>query len=58
MSDYMVLGIGGRLHIIADDATVVAAGRHRPGDRIGERDLPTNFLELAKPTTQRRQSLD
>ena len=35
----MVLGVDGDLHIVADDAGALAAGRHRTGVGIGQRDL-------------------
>ena len=58
--DDVVLGIDGCLHIVTDDAAMIAAGRHGAGIRIGQRylligsrlQLPANLLELAKPTTQ------
>jgi hypothetical protein len=34
-----VLGIDGDLHIVADNARALAAGRHRAGIGIGQRDL-------------------
>jgi hypothetical protein len=37
--DQMVLGIDGDLHIVADNASALAAGRHRAGVGIGQRDL-------------------
>src|SRR5271163_3647541 len=35
----MVLGIDGDLHIVADNASALTAGRHRAGIGIGQRDL-------------------
>jgi hypothetical protein len=32
----MVFGIDRRLHVVADDTGAAAAGRHRPGIRIGQ----------------------
>ena len=60
----MVLGIDGRLDVVADHAAMVAAGRHGAGIRIGERDLligsrlhlSANRLEFPETPTQRRQS--
>ena len=37
--DQMVLGVDGHLDIVADDAGALAAGRHRPGVGIDQRDL-------------------
>ena len=37
--DQMVLGIDGDLHIVADGGGPFAAGHHRTGVRIGQRDL-------------------
>ena len=37
--DQMVLGIDGDLHVVADDAGALAAGRHRAGVGIGQGDL-------------------
>ena len=37
--DQMVLGIDGDLHIVADNASALAAGRHRAGIGIGQGDL-------------------
>lgn len=37
--DNMVLGIDRCLHIVADDTTMIASGRHGPRVRIGKRDL-------------------
>ena len=37
--DQMVLGIDGDLHIVADNASALAAGRHRAGVGIGQGDL-------------------
>src|SRR4029077_707986 len=37
--DQMVLGIDGDLHIVADNASALTAGRHRAGIRIGQGDL-------------------
>jgi hypothetical protein len=38
--NHVVLGIHRRLHVVAHDTGTVAAGRHRAGIRIGQRDLP------------------
>ena len=35
----MVFGVDGDLHIVADSGGAFAAGRHRTGVRIGQRDL-------------------
>ena len=37
--DQMVLGVDGDLHVVADDARALAAGRHRPGVGVGQGDL-------------------
>ena len=37
--DQMALGVDGDLHIVADNAGALAAGRHRAGVGIGQRDL-------------------
>ena len=37
--DQMVLGIDGDLHVVADNARALAAGRHRARIGIGQRDL-------------------
>ena len=37
--DDVVFGIDGRLHVVADNSGVLAAGRHRSRIRIGQRDL-------------------
>src|SRR5207302_3553214 len=37
--DQMVLGFDGDLHIVADRGGTLAAGRHRSGVGIGQRDL-------------------
>jgi hypothetical protein len=34
--DQMVLGIDGDLHIVADNASALTAGRHRAGIGIGQ----------------------
>ena len=45
--DQMVLGVNGDLNIAADDARALAAGRHRPGVRIGQGNLLVGrFLDL------------
>jgi hypothetical protein len=35
----MVFGVDGDLHIVADSGGAFAAGRHRPGVGVGQRDL-------------------
>jgi hypothetical protein len=37
--DQMMLGLDGNLDVVADDARASAAGRHRAGIRVGQRDL-------------------
>ena len=52
--DQVMLGVDGDLHIVADDAGAAAAGRHRAGIGIGQRDLLVRrgqhlHLEIRKP---------
>jgi len=62
--DDMVLGIDRRLDVVANDAAMVASGRHGPRVRIGKRDLligsglqlSANLLEFPKSPAQRGQS--
>ena len=37
--DQMMFGVDGDLDVVADDTGAAAAGRHRAGIRIGQRDL-------------------
>jgi hypothetical protein len=37
--DQMVLDVDGDLHIVADSGSTFAAGRHRTGVGVGQRDL-------------------
>ena len=61
----VVLGIDSCLHIVAHDATMVAASCHGAGIGVGERDLrvrggfklSVNFLEFPETPAQRCQSL-
>src|SRR5690554_716159 len=63
--DDMMLGVNGRLDVVANDAAMIAAGCHGAGIRIGERylligsrlQLPANRIEFPEPTAQRGQSL-
>ena len=61
--DQMMVGLDGNLDVVTDDARTAAAGRHRAGIGIGQRDLLVRggehlHLETLEPPHLLLQRLD